>query len=78
MIPCGNNKLFCKNCGCVENADAAILRSAEEIRLLFPDITITTNLMYEWCGVIGSKKKIRRVLNEHYKMKGNYRWAFFE
>jgi hypothetical protein len=78
MIPCGNNKLICKNCGCVENADAAILRSVEEIRLLFPDIKVTTNLMYEWCGVIGSKKKIRRVLNENYKMMGNYRWAFFE
>jgi hypothetical protein len=77
MILCGSNKLVCK-CGCVENADTAILRSAEEIRLLFPDIKVTTNLMFEWCGMIVSKKKIRRVLNENCKMIGNYRWAFFE
>jgi hypothetical protein len=34
--------------------------------------------MHEWCGVIDSKKKIRRVLNENYRMMGNYRWTYFE
>jgi hypothetical protein len=78
MIPCGDNKLVCQKCGCVEHTDTAILRSVEELKLLFPDIKITTNLIYEWCLVIGSKKKIRRVLNENYTMIGNYRWTFFE
>jgi hypothetical protein len=78
MIPCSENRLLCKKCGCVEHADAAILRSVEEVKLLFHDIKITTHLIYEWCGVIDSKKKIRRVLNENYRMMGNYRWAYFE
>jgi hypothetical protein len=36
MISCGENKLFCQKCGCAEHADAAILRSVEEVKLLFP------------------------------------------
>jgi hypothetical protein len=63
--------LICKNCGCIEEADAAVLRSVKEFTLLFPDRKITTNDIYEWCGGIKSKKAIRRVLSRNYKLIGH-------
>jgi hypothetical protein len=78
MIPYGENKVFCGKCGSQESTDAAILRSVEELKLLFPDIKITTNLVSEWCRVIESKKKIRRILKENYKIIGVRQWTYFE
>jgi hypothetical protein len=72
-ITCYNCKAFltdetliCKKCGCVEDAEAAILRSINEFRLLFPDNKITVDTIYDWCGSIKSKKVIRRVLSKNF------------
>ncbi|MBY0148076.1 nuclease-related domain-containing protein [Neobacillus niacini] len=58
--------LICKKCGCIEDAEAAILRSLNEFRLLFPDNKITVDTIYDWCGSIKSKKVIRRVLSKNF------------
>ncbi|SDL92848.1 nuclease-related domain-containing protein [Bacillus sp. OK048] len=60
----------CHSCGCVEKVEDALLRSVKELQLLFPDIKITTNLVFEWCKVIDSKKQIRRILKKHYQIMG--------
>lgn len=72
-ITCHNCKAFlsdetliCKKCGCIEDAEAAILRSINEFRLLFPDNKITVDTIYDWCGSIKSKKIIRRVLCKNF------------
>jgi DNA-directed RNA polymerase subunit M/transcription elongation factor TFIIS len=78
MVPKGERKMVCEKCGSVEDADSTILRSVEEIKLLFPDKKITTSCVFDWCGVIESKKKIRRVLKENYRMLGSDKWAYFE
>ncbi|WP_147531718.1 nuclease-related domain-containing protein [Bacillus marasmi] len=44
-------KLVCADCGHVEKIEAAIVRSVGELRLLFPDMKITTAIVYEWCGL---------------------------
>jgi hypothetical protein len=74
----GDRKLFCKKCDYEEHIDSAILRSAEELKFLFPDKKITTNLVYEWCGGIGPLKKYRRILKDHYKVVGSNKWTYFE
>ncbi|MFJ5759555.1 nuclease-related domain-containing protein [Neobacillus sp. NPDC093182] len=77
-IICPNDKTFftdetliCKQCGCVEDVEAAVLRSVKEFSLLFPDRKITTNNIYDWCGGVKSKKVIRRVLSKNFKLVGH-------
>lgn len=73
----GENVLICNTCGRQEKVEDAILRSVRELQLLFPDIKITTNLVFEWCKVIGSKKQIRRVLKKNYTKIGNRHCTYY-
>lgn len=68
-------KLICNECGCKEGIDDAVLRSVEEIKLLFPDMKITANVVWEWCGVV-SVKTIRRVLKQNYTCTGKKEYSF--
>ncbi|WML24196.1 nuclease-related domain-containing protein [Neobacillus sp. OS1-33] len=70
--------LVCNKCGHKELVDLAVLRCVEELELLFPDMKITTNLVHDWCGVVGSKKTIRRVLMQNYKSIGERHYRYFE
>ncbi|MEH7549608.1 nuclease-related domain-containing protein [Neobacillus vireti] len=71
-------KIVCETCGHVETVDSAVLRSVEELLLLFPDMKITTNIVYEWCRVIESKKQISRILKQNYTLIGFGQWAYYE
>lgn len=64
-----NETLKC-SCGFEEAPSAAILRSVEEYRLLFPDEKITTNGIYEWCKGNKSTRTIRRILANNYEYEG--------
>lgn len=70
--------LICGECGYEEMIETAILRCVEEIKLLFPDLKITTNIVYDWCGQIGSKKRIHRILIRNYNLKGFGQWSYYE
>ncbi|MCA1318623.1 NERD domain-containing protein [Bacillus tianshenii] len=59
--------LICNGCGVVEPYETAVLRSVAEIRMLFPGVKITTNLVFEWCGVFKSKKTIWKILAKNFK-----------
>jgi DNA-directed RNA polymerase subunit RPC12/RpoP len=71
-------KIVCEKCGHAELIESAVLRSVEELVLLFPDIKITTNIVHEWCGGNGSKKQIRRVLMQNYTSVGQRQYRYFE
>ncbi|WP_342431694.1 nuclease-related domain-containing protein [Neobacillus sp. FSL H8-0543] len=71
-------KLICNDCGCEESIESAVLRSVNEIKLLFPDRKITTKEVHEWCQVVESKKRIARILERNFKIKGFGQWAFYE
>ena len=62
LILVGRTKLICNKCGYEECVEAAVLRSVDELRILFPGIKITTKLVHEWCGGIVSTKTIRWIL----------------
>lgn len=71
-------KLVCDDCGCQEDLESAVLRSVKELRILFPGMKITTNVVFEWCGVIDSRKKISRILKKHFNVKGYGQWSYYE
>jgi hypothetical protein len=71
------NVLICNICGREEKVEDAILRSVRELQLLFPDIKITTNSVFEWCKVIGSRKQIRRVLKKNYTKIGDRHCTYY-
>jgi len=72
------HRCICKECGNIESASLSIIRSVKEFKLLFPERKITTNEIFEWCKVIGSKKRILRVLESNFKLVGKNRGAYFE
>lgn len=57
----------CTVCGFQEKTAAAIHRTIEEFRLLFPGVAITKNVIYEWCGRDYSKSRIKDVLKLNYR-----------
>lgn len=72
------NKIVCGLCGQEESVDSAVLQSVRELVMLFPEIKITTNLVFEWCNEMVSKKTIRRILLQNYIAKGNTLGRYFE
>ncbi|KKK38414.1 hypothetical protein WQ57_09515 [Mesobacillus campisalis] len=71
-------KLVCKDCGCEEDIESALLRSVKEFQVLFPERKVTTGVVWEWCGMSRSRKAVRRILNKHFKCVGHAQWAYFE
>ncbi|WP_423800382.1 nuclease-related domain-containing protein [Neobacillus sp. SAB-20_R2A] len=70
-------RCICGDCGHEEKVESAVLRHVEELRLLFPDFKITTNLVFEWCGGGVDKKRIFRILMKSFEMVGDRRWVYF-
>ncbi|THE11718.1 NERD domain-containing protein [Bacillus timonensis] len=68
----------CSRCGHEELVNDAVLRSTDELKLLFPENKITTNLVLEWCCVVESKKRIQRILDKNYQIVRNNRWTYYE
>ncbi|MEH7418114.1 nuclease-related domain-containing protein [Neobacillus drentensis] len=72
------NKCACEDCGHEEMVSSAVLRSVREYQLLFPGSIITTNTIFDWCKVIGCKKRISRILGRNYKMVGVHQWSHYD
>jgi hypothetical protein len=71
-------KCVCKECWHEEVVTGAILRSAKEYKLLFPNRRITTNEMYNWCIAIDSKRRISKILQRNFKRVGVRQWTYYE
>jgi len=70
-------RCICNKCSHVEFTKDAILRNIKEFIMLFPEDKITMNTIYEWCGGVVSKAKIRKVLKDHFNIIGVHQWAFY-
>ncbi|WP_370221525.1 hypothetical protein [Cytobacillus sp.] len=53
------NNLKC-SCGSIEKTEFAILRSAEEYKILFPEEKITTKSIHMFCNILNSKRSTKR------------------
>ncbi|MEH7332795.1 nuclease-related domain-containing protein [Neobacillus drentensis] len=71
-------KCVCADCGHEEAIDTAVLRSILELKVLFPEMKITTNLVHDWCSGEVSIKSIRRILKQNLTTKGSTRFCFYE
>lgn len=72
-----------RNCNCMkcsynEPVKDAIMRSVKEFKILFPDQKITTSKIHEWCQVVESQKRIRKILDQNFQMIGTRRWAYYK
>lgn len=70
--------LVSSHCGKHEKMDEAVLRSVEEIKLLFPEKKITTALVYEWCNGAVPLKTVRRILNANFVSIGERHTRHFQ
>ncbi|QQK77956.1 NERD domain-containing protein [Salicibibacter cibarius] len=62
---------FCSGCGMAEDNETVVMRSVAEYRLLFPDRKITTNAIYDWCGLSASTRNINRILAKNFYRIGH-------
>lgn len=70
--------LLCDNCGYTETLEKGILRNVFEFHLLFPDMKITTNVIYEWCHIFRSPRTIRKVLSKHFIFIQNGPYSYYD
>lgn len=56
MVHYSEQKVVCENCGCIEKATTAILRSIDEFKLLFPEYEVTTKLFVNGVRLFNLKK----------------------
>ncbi|CAM5187279.1 Nuclease-like protein OS=Ureibacillus acetophenoni OX=614649 GN=SAMN05877842_101412 PE=4 SV=1 [Ureibacillus acetophenoni] len=78
MIRAEGQSCVCERCGYRELVSSAVMRSVEELKLLFPEEKITTNLVFDWCRGIVSKKTIYRILKRNLEIVGINRWVSYE
>lgn len=71
-------KLICLKCGHKEVIAMAILRSVKEFKRMFPKHKVTTSIIQDWCLVVHSKKRIRKVLDQYFTKIGSNRWVYYE
>ncbi|KMJ58146.1 hypothetical protein AB685_14745 [Bacillus sp. LL01] len=71
------NFLGCRNCSYSERVEIGILRSIKEYMSLFNTNTCTSKLIYDWCGMICSKKMIKRILGQNYILVGHGKSACY-
>lgn len=77
LVSSSSRTIVCNGCGYEEGLETAVMRGVGELRLLFPEMRITTNLVYEWCGVEGGKPRIRRILLKHFKVLSKGKYSYF-
>ena len=61
----------CSECGSRERLHNAVVRSVKEFKLLFPERKVTTNGIHEWCDIVESKPRIKRVLQKEFIKNGD-------
>ncbi|WP_047984696.1 nuclease-related domain-containing protein [Ornithinibacillus californiensis] len=68
----------CNDCGGKMLLSEAIIHTLRDFTILFPDKKITTGNVYDWCVIISSKQRIKRILMKHFKFVYNRRWSYYE
>lgn len=69
---------ICSICYCKERIEKAVLRSVDDLHLLFPERKITAVEVYEWCGKLLSKKRIYRILIKNFKRVGKGKYSSYK
>lgn len=77
MLTIRSANMRCTDCGHEERTEAAVMRTVFEFHILFPAKRITTFYIYEWCKVINSKYRIRKILMENMQLIQNGKYSYY-
>ncbi|TYS62571.1 NERD domain-containing protein [Sutcliffiella horikoshii] len=69
---------YCSVCSKKETMEKRILRIVQHFAMLFPEMKITTNAIFDWGSGKLAKRVIRRVLQQHLNTKGVHQWSYYE
>lgn len=78
LVSISGSACICQNCHTKESVTEAVIRSANEFQLLFPNEKMTTGLIHDWCKIVSSKKRISRILQKNFKQIYLNRWTYFK
>lgn len=74
----GYRNLCCQHCEYHEAIEKGVLRTVNELFMLFPNIRLTTGLIYDWCGKTLPRYTILKLLKRNYNQKGGKKNCYFE
>ncbi|MBS4220825.1 NERD domain-containing protein [Bacillus sp. FJAT-49711] len=77
MIESKKSFIVCKNCGSIEKVESAILRSVDELSLLFPEKKITTSGVFEWTKGIKTTETIQKILLKKFVKIGSTKASYY-
>ncbi|VEF47214.1 NERD domain-containing protein [Bacillus freudenreichii] len=69
--------IVCSRCSTREKVEVSVMRSVNQLQLLFPDTILTTNRIHDWCKIIESKRMIRRILRKHFTIAGHGKYTYY-
>ena len=73
-----NTRTFaCVLCEYEEAIDKGVIRSVNELKFLFPEMKISTPIVWEWCAIVESRKTIRRVLAQNFAFEGGKKQRYY-
>lgn len=70
--------IVCIDCGHKEITAEAVIRSLGELKILFPDIKITTNIVNDWCQSFRTEKSFVKILKKNFSTIGYGKWTYYE
>lgn len=73
----GRYYCVCSSCGNRETVVDTVLRSIRDLQYLFPEKTITTNLIHDWCQSV-PKRRVRSILQDQFYRIGEHRWTYYK
>jgi len=77
MIPIRSAKLYCEICRQEEPTNLAVMRAVAEFYQLFPNKRINISIIHDWCKIIKSKERIRKILLDNMQLIRNGRYSYY-
>lgn len=68
----------CKDCFIKVSVDETLMKNIRDIRVLFPEMKLTTSLVYDWCERAIVFKRIRRILQKNFTVKGKATGTYYD
>lgn len=78
LIALTERTTHCLKCNYSEANTEIMFREIREFQLLFPNIRLTTHIIYDWCGKLYSKDSIRRNLKKNFEEIGKKKGKYYE
>lgn len=71
------NRMLCQTCNYTNQIETMVLENIKQFTILFPEMKITTNNIYMWCGKTISRKTILRILKKNFMLISRGKNSYF-